>query len=184
MRRAPPADRHRLRPDGRAGPGYRPRPPGTGGRRVARRPHRPRGHPQVADLVEQALGGRSLPGAELAAGVSGLTPGRPGPTNYSSPAPPPVSRGSPWPTTSVVVPRRKPPRTRRGRRCGHRCRHPWRRIGDRQSRRLGHVRRRRQRLLDRPRRVEAALRAFDGRGAPTALTELAQTEFGPLDGST
>ena len=26
-------------------------------------------------LVEQALGGRSLPGAELAAGVSGLTPG-------------------------------------------------------------------------------------------------------------
>ncbi|GED98099.1 N-acetylglucosamine kinase [Gordonia crocea] len=137
--------------------------------------------PQVAALVSQALGGRQLPGAELGAGISGLTPGATRPAellaacesigvtrvavahdsvtaflgaNRLTPGAV-VAAGTGVVTLGVGVSTAKVD--------------GWGMFGDSGSGywigRAG---------------VEAALRAFDGRGPGTALTRLAETEFGPL----
>lgn len=138
--------------------------------------------PQVADLVEQALGGRSLPGAELAAGVSGLTPGATRPDELL------VACAAAGVTrvvlahdsvTSFLAANRLEPGAvvaagtgvvTLGVGSATAKVDGWGMFGDAGSGywigRAG---------------VEAALRAFDGRGATTALTGLAQSEFGPLD---
>jgi N-acetylglucosamine kinase-like BadF-type ATPase len=138
--------------------------------------------PQVADLVEQALGGRSLPGAELAAGVSGLTPGATRPDELlvacAAAGVTRVALAHDSVTSFLAANRLEPGAVvaagtgvvTLGVGSATAKVDGWGMFGDAGSGywigRAG---------------VEAALRAFDGRGAPTALTELAQSEFGPLD---
>ncbi|GAB09394.1 hypothetical protein GOARA_036_01260 [Gordonia araii NBRC 100433] len=137
--------------------------------------------PQVAEIAEHALNGRSLPGAELAAGVSGLTPAATRPdellvacavlgvnrvglahdsvtsflaANRLEPGAV-VAAGTGVVTLGVGADTAKVD--------------GWGMFGDAGSGywigRAG---------------VEAALRAFDGRGPATSLTGLAEAEFGPL----
>ncbi|MFT4199138.1 N-acetylglucosamine kinase [Gordonia sp. (in: high G+C Gram-positive bacteria)] len=137
--------------------------------------------PQVAEIVEHALNGRSLPGAELAAGVSGLTPGATRPDELlvacaalgvtrvalahdsatSFLAANRLEAGAVVAAGTGVVTLGSGARTAKV--------DGWGMFGDAGSGywigRAG---------------VEAALRAFDGRGAATSLTGLAEAEFGPL----
>lgn len=137
--------------------------------------------PQVAEIVEHALNGQTLPGAELAAGVSGLTPAAAHPdellvacavlgvtrvalahdsatsflaaNRFESGAV--VAAGTGVVTLGVGSSTAKVD--------------GWGMFGDAGSGywigRAG---------------VDAALRAFDGRGPRTTLTRLAEAEFGPL----
>ncbi|QKT07422.1 ATPase [Gordonia sp. X0973] len=137
--------------------------------------------PQVAEIAEHALNGVTLPGSELAAGVSGLTPGATRPDELLvACAALGVSRVALAhdSVTSFLAANRLEPGAvvaagtgvvTLGVGSATAKVDGWGMFGDAGSGywigRAG---------------VDAALRAFDGRGPATTLTGLAQAEFGPL----